>query len=229
MKNTLKKLTSILLALAMVLALGCFALAEGEEAPEEAGEEEEDIFDLTEEELAALPRIGEETEDCAAIVLYNAAEGDITSVNIRAKGDAEWSLNMLPDKEVFEDKEMAVLCFEPEEDTLYEIQFIFSNYTGSAVHDVDFTDIANAELHRQWNGLVYLVYTSLATEEEVDTSEAEQTLAEEQIAAGSFAYGGSSDSGSDGGDSYSDDSGWSSGYSDGGSDSGCIGSAGLLY
>lgn len=223
MRKNLKKLTSMLLALIMVFSLGCFACASGEDEPDRDADEAEDVFDLTEEELAALPRIGEETEDCATIVLLNAAEGDITSVNIRASGETEWSLNLLPDGEMFEQDEMALLCFEPEEDVLYDIQFVFSNYTGSAAHDVDFSDIAQAELHRQWNGLVYLVYTSLSTEEEVDTSEAEQTRAEEELAAGTFAYGG--------GSSSNNNSSGSSGYSGGStsSDSGCVGSAGLLY
>lgn len=222
MKKNLKKLVSALLALTMVFSLASFAAASEEEPTEEA----EDVFaGLTEEDLAGLPRIGEETEDCATIVLWNGAEGDITSINIKASGETEWSLNMLPDGEMFPAEEMALLCFEPEEDVLYDIQFVFSNYTGSAVHDVDFADVAQAELHRQWNGLVYLVYTSLSTEETVDTSEAEQTRAEEELAAGTFAYGGDpapSGGGSTGGGSY--DGGGSSD-----SDTGCIGGTGLLY
>lgn len=216
MKKDLKTLVSLLLALTMVLGLACYAAASEEEQPAEDGEKAQDVFDLSDEELAALPRIGEETEDCATLMLLNLTEGDITSVSIRASGETEWSLNLLPDDEVFGQEEMALLCFEPEEDALYDIQFIFSNFTGSAIHDVDFADVTQAELHRQWNGQTYLVYTSLSTEEEVDTSEAEQARLEADVAAsttataapeettdytggwytGGYTGGGSSDSGS---------------------------------
>lgn len=228
MKKNVKKLASLLLALTMVLGLGCAAFAD-----EEAVEAEDEIFELTEEELEQLPRIGEETEECARLVLFNDAEGDIMSVNIRPAGETEWSLNLLEDGALFEQETMAVLCFEPEEDTLYDIQFVFSNYTGSAVHDVDFADVENARLCRQWNGLAYLVYTSVESGEKVDTSEAEQARAEADLTAA--VSGGTGD----GDTAPASDGGWTGGWTadnsggtdtgaSGGGDDGCL-DDGLLW
>ncbi len=220
MNNNVKKLLALVLAMTMVLGLGCAAFAD--EAADEADQEDE-IFDLTEEELAALPRIGEETEECAKLVLLNDAEGDIMSVNIRAAGETEWSLNLLEDGELFQAEEMVMLCFEPEADTLYDIQFVFSNYTGSAVHDVDFADVEHARLCRQWNGLTYLVYTSVESGEKVDTAEAEQARAEADLTA-SVSGGSDTDTSSSG---SSGGSGWTGGWTDtgasGGDDAGASG------
>ncbi len=231
MKKNVKKLVAMLLAMAMALGLGCAAFADGETDGETDGEadaaavdeEEDQVFELTEEELAALPRIGEETEECAKLVLFNDAEGDIMSVNIRAAGQTEWSLNLLEDGELFEQEALAVLCFEPAEDTLYDIQFVFSNYTGSAVHDVDFADVENARLCRQENGLTYLVYTSVESGEKVDTAEAEQARAEADLTAS--VSGGEDNSGG----SSSDNGGgwtWTADNSGGGTDTGASGGGG---
>ena len=217
MKDNVKKLLALLLAMAMVMGLGCAAFAD--EEPAEQADEDDAVFDLTEEELAALKRIGEETEECAKLVLLNDAEGDIMSVNIRAAGETEWSLNLLEDGELFQAEEMVMLCFEPEADTLYDIQFVFSNYTGSAVHDVDFADVEHARLCRQWNGLTYLVYTSVETGEKVDTSEAEQARAEADLTA-SVSGGSDEDTSSSG---NSGGSGWTGGWTGGWTDTGASG------
>ena len=224
MKNNLKKLLCSLLALTVVLSMAGLAMAsEEEDASEEEQAEQAEIVPLTEEELAALPRIGEETEDCSQIVLVNATEGDITAINIKASDEDQWSDNILAEDDVYEAEETALLCWEAEEDVLYDLQLTFSDWTVGVAHDVDFADITQANLQRQWNGLPYLVYVSVATGEEVDTSEAEQARAEAEIAAGTWAYGGdSSSSGSSGGSSSSSGSSGGSSSGGGSSSEGCL-------
>ncbi len=249
MKKNLKKLAAMLLALTMALSVTGYAAAgedadaeqtepaeeaadakqagPAEEADEEqtADEAEEAariarvVLDLTEEGLAALPCIGEKTEECSTIALLNDTGDDITAINIKSSEDTEWSDNILAEDYVFEDGEPALLCWEAEEGVLYDLQFTFSDWTVGVAHDVDFADTPGAELHRQWNGLPYLVYISLSTREKVDTSEAEQARAEAEIAAGTWAYGGGSSSG---GSSSSSGGGSSSGGSSSGGGEGCL-------
>lgn len=222
MKKNWKRITVWLLALTVVLSMAGIASASEEDTePAEAVD-----FGLTEEETAALPRIGDETEDCSRITVKNCTESDITAVSIRASGDAEWSENLLAEDDVLEAEALAVLCFEPEEKTLYDIQFTFSDSSAGAIHDVDFADVTQAELHRQDNGLIYIVYTSLSTEETEDTYEAELARAEEEIAAGAWEYGdelpgSSADDASE--DTSSNDAPSNDTYTySSGSDSGCL-------
>lgn len=235
MKKHLKILLSMLLALTMALSLASFAAAAedaeqtdpAEEAAEETSVEAPDpaeieqiletVLELTEEELAELPCIGEQTEECSTIALLNNTGNDITALYIKASEDAEWSENILAEDQVLEDGKAALLCWEAEDGVLYDLQITFDDWTVGVAHDVDFADTPGAQLHRQWNGLPYLVYVSLSTGEEVDTSEAEQARAEAEISAGTWAYGNGSTSSSSG--SSSSGGGSSSG---GSSDTGCL-------
>lgn len=245
MKKNLKLLVSILLALTMALSLASFAAAaedadaEQTEPAEEAAEnvdsaeapdpEEieqilETVLELTAEDLAELPCIGEQTEECSTIAFLNDTGNDIIAINVKSSEDTEWSENILAEDQVFEDGTAALLCWEAEDGVLYDLQLTFDNWTVGVAHDVDFADTPGAQLHRQWNGLPYLVYVSLSTGEEVDTSEAEQARAEAEISAGTWAYGNgsTSTSSSSGSSSGGGSSSGSSSSSGGSSDTGCL-------
>ena len=226
MKNTMKKLGALLLALVIVLSLGAMAFAEAEAEP--AGEED----------LSALTRIGEETDTCRMVKITNLTGTDIMGLNIKKSGEWEFSAELLAEGDNFEKEEVSLFCYEPEtaaetdtatdaeaeeeaEPVLYDIQIVWTDWTVGVLYNVDLDDMDEAEFQRSWNSLPYLIYKSLESGEEVNTEEAE--LAAYLADPANSSSGGSSSSG--GGSSSS--GGSSSGGSYGG-DSGCIDN-GLLW
>ena len=223
MKNTMKKLGALLLALVMVLSMGAMAFAEAESTEEE--------------DLSALARIGEETDTCRMVKITNLTGTDIMGLNIRKSGEWEFSGELLAEGDNFEKEEVSLFCYEPEtaseadtatdaeaeeeaEPVLYDIQIVWTDWTVGVLYNVELDDMDEAELQRSWNSLPYIVYKSLESGEEVNTEEAE-TAAYLADPANSQSSGGSSSGGSSGGGSSS------SGGSYGG-DSGCIDN-GLLW
>ena len=223
MKNTMKKLGALLLALVMVLSMGAMAFAEAESTEEE--------------DLSALARIGEETDTCRMVKITNLTGTDIMGLNIRKSGEWEFSGELLAEGDNFEKAEVSLFCYEPEtaseadtatdaeaeeeaEPVLYDIQIVWTDWTVGVLYNVELDDMDEAELQRSWNSLPYIVYKSLASGEDVNTEEAE-TAAYLADPANSQSSGGSSSGGSSGGGSSS------SGGSYGG-DSGCIDN-GLLW
>lgn len=192
MRKNLKVLTAALLALTMVLSASAFAAAREEADPEE-----------TEEALAELDQLGEQTEAGCLIELLNSCGSDITAVCIKASDEEEWSDSLMAEEDVFEAEETSLLCWEPEEDVLYDLQLTFADETVAVLHGLDLADISEGEILCDDTGLTYLAYTSVASGQETDTLAAEQALAEETAETES----------SDGGYSYSAGSG---------SDSGCL-------
>ena len=211
MKNTMKKLGALLLALVMVLSLGAMAFAEAESAEEE--------------DLSALARIGEETDTCRMVKITNLTGTDIMGLNIRKSGEWEFSAELLAEGDNFEKEEVSLFCYEPEtaaeadtatgaeaeeeaEPVLYDIQIVWTDWTVGVLYNVELDDMDEAELQRSWNSLPYIVYKSLESGEEVNTEEAETAAyladpANSQSSGGGSSGGGSSSSGG----SYGGDSG----------------------
>ncbi len=233
MNTKMKKITSLLLALLLVLSCGAAALA----ADDEAKEEDQDAAEAEETEKEEdLEILGEETEDGYKIRLVNATGTNITGINIKTSEQAEWEFATLLENGgdvVFEKEEACWLCYTPgeeeTEDTTYDLQIIWSDWTVGEVHDVKFSDIEEGEVQRAWNSLPYLVYTSIATGEEIDTSADEQATAEAEIAAGTFAYGGAPKSSGSSGSSGGSKSSGGGGSSSGGNSGGCIPGGGMFY
>ena len=211
MKNTMKKLGALLLALVMVLSMGAMAFAEAESTEEE--------------DLSALARIGEETDTCRMVKITNLTGTDIMGLNIRKSGEWEFSGELLAEGDNFEKEEVSLFCYEPEtaseadtatdaeaeeeaEPVLYDIQIVWTDWTVGVLYNVELDDMDEAELQRSWNSLPYIVYKSLESGEEVNTEEAETAAyladpANSQSSGGGSSGGGSSSSGG----SYGGDSG----------------------
>ncbi len=234
MLNTMKKMMALLLALVMVLSLGAAAFAA------EAGEAAEDEADTGEEDLSAYDKIGEETEAARYVKLTNMTGTDIMGLNIRKSGDWQFSDELMADEDLFEKEETSLFFYEPEaeeeteeteaeaeeaESVLWDIQIVWSDWTVGVLYNVELDDLAEADIQRSWNSLPYLTYKSLASEEDVNTEEAEQTayFSSPEYAA----YGGGGSSSSSGSSSSGGSSSGGSGWSYGG-DSGCIDN-GLLW
>lgn len=207
---------------------------------EEPAEEESEETPAVEDEFEGLVRLGEETENCGMVKITNMTQDVIIMINIKRSADTEWSENLLLDDDTLEVEESAVLCFElPQEDeageageteeteeaeeteetdeaeeepVTYDLQIIFEGVTGGTCHNVVLTDVKDAQIMRAWNSIPYLVYTSVATGEEVDTSEAEQAIVMEEYLTSQSSSGGSSSGG------YTSSEG-----------EGCIGGNGLFY
>ena len=222
----MRKYLAIFMALTLALSMLCAvpAFAGKEEQPDDETKAEAEELDLE-----GLDRIGEETEEGYKLVLVNATGSDIMGMNIQKTTDDSWSWSdeLLADGDKFEADETAVFCYTPgeeeDETTTYNIQIVFTDWTVGYLHYVLLSDMNEAELHRAVNSLPYLVYTSLSSEEEIDTSEAEQKAFEGELAAGFWDSVISSGSGS------GSSSGSGSGGSSSGGSEGCIGDSGLLY
>ncbi len=232
MLNTMKKMMALFLALMMVLSLGAAAFAA------EAGEAETEATE-TEEDLSAYDKIGGETETARYVKLTNLTGTDIMGLNIRKSGDWQFSDELMADEDLFEKEETSLFYYEPEADeeteeteaegeeaepVLWDIQIVWSDWTVGVLYNVELDDLDEADIQRSWNSLPYLTYKSLASEEDVNTEEAEQTAyfsSPEYAAYGGGGSSSSSGSSSSGGSSSGGD--WSYG-----GDSGCIDN-GLLW
>ncbi len=232
---SVKKRIAKLLALTVAAAL-CAGLTVTAQA---AGTETDPAVEA--EDYEGLDRIGQETEEGYKVKLTNATGTDIMGMNIQLTTDDTWTWSdeLLAEEDMFEKEETALFCYTPGEDegeaeteaqaqdeqTLYNIQIVFSDWTVGYLHNVLLSDMKEAEIQRAANSLPYLVYTSLASQEEIDTSEAEQAVFEGELASGfwdSVIGGGSSSGGSGSGGS----SGGSS--SGGGNTEGCVGGDALF-
>lgn len=232
----MKKITSMLLVLTLIVSLltgfAVTADASGDEQAEQttaaAAEAEEAEEAEEEEDLSDLPRIGEETEEGYKIKLVNDTGSTIMGMNIQKTTDDTWSWSdeLLADGDEFEDGETALFCYTPGEDedgqTTYNVQIVFTDWTVGYLHYVLLSDMEQAAIERAVNSLPYLVYTSLASEEEINTSEAEQKVFEGELAAGVWDSVINSGSSSSGGSS-------SGSSSTGGNTTGCVGDGALFY
>lgn len=251
----MKKRLIDLLVFAMIvsllagLAVTAYA-ADGEEPDDEkteesapSGEESEEADEEeAKEDYEGLARIGVESDGGYKIKLINATGSDIQGLNIQSTTEDTWvwSDEMLAEGDLFENGETSLLCYTPREgeteETLYNFQVVFTDWTVGYLHNVYLSDMDEAELNRApITCLPYLIYTSLAAKEEINTSEAEQKAFEGELASGfwdSVINAGSSSS-SGGGSSSGGSSSGGGGYSGGGSSSGGSGGGcitdGLLW
>ncbi len=214
----MKKWFAAFIAAALLAALPA-AYAAGEEKDEKKTEP------LTQEQLAELDCVGEQTEDALQIALTNDAGADITSVMVRVHGEEEWSDELMEKKDVFEDGETSLLCWTPGEDestlALYDICLVMTDEEDEdsqvVLHMVPLSDMDAARLAQdEESGLYHLVYTSLLTEKEVDTLQTEQMAAEQDEK--DEEQKGWSFTGSAGGESGT-----------GGNTTGCVGDGALFY
>ena len=242
----MKKWLIMLLTLALMAPLftGFAAVAnaaagkdadEAEETAEdaaEAGETDGAAEPAEEVDIADLDRIGEETEEGYKIILTNDTGTDIKGLNIQKTTDATWtwSAELLADGDKFENGETALFCYTPgegeDEETTYNLQVVFTDWTVGYLHYVALSDMEQAVVERAVNSLPYLVYTSLASGEEIDTAAAEQKAFEGELAAGMWdAVINKGSSSSSSGSSKSSSSGSSSG---GSNSAGCVGGDALF-
>ena len=225
----MKKWITVLLTLAMLASLLCgvSALAAGDEQSEDApaeqtaeeaagGETGEEAEEAEEDDLEGLDRLGEETEGCVLVKITNAAGTDIMAINIKPSDDWAWSEDIMADEDTFEVDETSVLCYTPAaaedgeeteadeeaeaaEPVPQDLQIVFTDWTVGIIHNAILEDMQDVQLMRAWNSVPYLVYTSIATGEQVDTNEAEQAIALEEYYATQSSGSSSSSSSSGGG------------------------------
>ena len=216
----MKRFLSVFMVLALALGLLCGVSAFA--GDEEGAEAEAPETEAAEDPFEGLVRLGEETDTCVMVKLTNMSESDnIMMINIKRSDDWQWSDNLLLDGDTVDVNESAVLCFEPavaeadeaeaaeeeQEPVTYDLQIIYEGWTGGSCHNVPLEDVKDAQIMRAWNSIPYLVYTSIATEEEVDMEDAEQEIAMAEYLAqqaqsqssGSSGYSSNTSAGASGG------------------------------
>ena len=242
-----KSILAALLAATMLLGVS-HVYAEAETAEAEAA--------------AEVKAIGTEEEGAYAITVKNSTGKAITGVAVKDADAEEFGENLLAADDVFAADEERTLYFkaaegEPEEgaeddklvNTAYDIQLTFEDEATAVLHEFPFDDMEACEFCQE-DDVTFITYTRSSVDEEVNTKEAEQALAETGEAANKWAdfsvetahepaASASSDSGSyeyyeEYDDSYDydysyDESYDSYDYSDAGSeDDGCV-EDGLVY
>ena len=138
-----------------------------------------------------LKTIGEkaEGEHVYNVTLKNATGKEISGVAIKDSSQSEFPENMMKDSDVFAADEERVLYYdateaiaanaaeETDSDKIltpeYTIQLTFSDGTTAELHQFPFDDVEAAEIHWE-DEIAYLVYTSVSSQTEVNTKEAEQ-------------------------------------------------------
>lgn len=136
--------------------------------------------------------IGEDKEGAFRVMLTNHTGKDIKEVKISEDVKFDEKENLLQKEDVFAADEERMLCYLPEvneekeeekkdaekeaEAPVYNIQFTFADDTTAIVHTFPFGDIEAGELCLE-EEVVYLVFEAVSLKEEINTLEAEKTIA----------------------------------------------------
>lgn len=155
----------------------------------EATETTEATEATTEEELAVLGT--EAVGDTVYVIeLTNATERNITEFTISTDDGETYSDNYLEDDDTYAADETRILYYDTAADTEEEsvddasstdeeelpeitVHLVFDDETTADVHVFPYTDMEAATLLLDEDGVAYLKYTSLETEEDVETLEDE--------------------------------------------------------
>ena len=190
---------------AMGTVTGCSSQSGGEEDTAAS------VEDTAEKEEEELKTIGTEDADAFQVELKNSTEKNITGVSIKLMSETEYPENMLTDGDVYEADESRILYYKAPDasgdaaaaadaaeteaadsnqkvmTTGYDVQLTFEDASTAELHAFPFEDISEGEICFA-DDVAYLSYTSVSTEEKVETKEAElsvkaQKEAEAQAAA----------------------------------------------
>ncbi len=214
----------------MVLTTGC-------------SDKKEETTKTTEEKEPELKTIGTESEDAFKVELKNSTGKDITAISVKLTEAAEYPATMLAAGDVFADEESRILYYKAEEaaaDTAnaedanakvltqgYDIQLTFEDSSTAELHSFPFEDIEKGEICFA-DEVAYVSYTSVSTEQKVETKEAELTIkadkeaAEKKAAEEAAAQAAAEQAAAEAAaaqaaqESYYQDNYYDSGYSDGG-------------
>jgi len=267
----MKKKVMLGLCLAASFTVLSMAGCKKEEAKEVP--ETEPVVEEQAEEEEILKTIGAEAEGAFKVRLTNNTGKDIKGISIKIIEEEEFPENFLAENDIYTVEEARYLYYSPNQEAKteeaaegdederlltpgYDIRLTFSDDTVAVLHSFPFEDIEEGELHLE-EEVGFIKYTSVSTNETVETKEAElaikeqervaaeeaQKAAEEQAAAekaaaeeqaaaekaaaNKAAAKASSSSTSSNSNSSSGNSGSSGGGNS--SDDGCIGDDGLTY
>lgn len=230
------------------------------------GKTEDKKTETAEEKEPELKVIGTESKDAFKVELKNSTAKNITGVSVKLTEETEYPANMLANGDVFAVDESRNLYYtapaaaeetaetadaSADEKVLtqgYDIQLTFEDGTTAELHSFPFEDMEAGEICFA-DEVAYLSYTSVATEDKVETKEAElavkaakeaeaQKAAEEAAAAEAAAQAAAEQAAAEAAaqetydDSYYDYS-YDSGYTEpaapaAGGDDACLGD-GLTY
>ena len=182
-----------LLLAACLCMIGIMGLATG--CSDKETEEKAASTEKKEEELKV---IGTESEDAFKVELKNSTGKDITAISVKLTETAEYPATMLAAGDVFADEESRILYYKAEEATAdtanaedanakvltqgYDIQLTFEDSSTAELHSFPFEDIEKGEICFA-DEVAYVSYTSVSTEQKVETKEAELTIKADQEAA----------------------------------------------
>lgn len=196
MKLNYRRILVLLLTLTALFSLaacGNDTAAPEESAPAAAAPQE------TPEPLALIGREAE-GDYVYSLKLTNRTGADITAVSVKADADEAYPENMLPAGETFAAGEARMLWFDaaaameaaqaanaahPDEPELwpsFSVQLTFADGTVQELHMLPLGDADACDLFLG-DGLVYVIYTSLATQQSVNTQGFEQGLLDALAAA----------------------------------------------
>ena len=143
---------------------------------------------------AALPveankRIGSEIAGVDPIALTNETGKDITGFSVKSSSEEAFPENMLSADDAFAAGETRDLYYAADDSTTsetetgkevtaqYDVQLTFADGTTAVLHAFPFGDMAEGS-HCQEDGVTFLTYLSVSGNQEVNTKDAEQALAE---------------------------------------------------
>lgn len=185
MKKKLLLLACLCMMGVMVLTTGC-------------SDKKEETTKTTEEKEPELKTIGTESEDAFKVELKNSTGKDITAISVKLTETAEYPATMLEAGDVFADEESRILYYKAEEATAdtanaedanakvltqgYDIQLTFEDSSTAELHSFPFEDIEKGEICFA-DEVAYVSYTSVSTEQKVETKEAELTIKADKEAA----------------------------------------------
>jgi len=260
----MKKKVMLGLCLAASFTVLSMAGCKKEEAKEVP--ETEPVVEEQAEEEEILKTIGAEAEGAFKVRLTNNTGKDIKGISIKIIEEEEFPENFLAENDIYTVEEARYLYYSPNQEAKteeaaegdederlltpgYDIRLTFSDDTVAVLHSFPFEDIEEGELHLE-EEVGFIKYTSVSTNETVETKEAELAIKEqervaaeeaqkaaeeqaaaEQAAAEKAAAKKAAAKASSSSTSNSNSSSGNSGSSGGGnsSDDGCIGDDGLTY
>ena len=117
--------------------------------------------------------MGNPSESALSIQVNNETGSDITSIQIKADNQEEFSANLIPDGIVFHQGDSVDFYYEPSQEendaTTYQVKVSLSGKGEFLLTEFPLRDMKKSVTIHSTKGVVFIKYISLATDEQVST------------------------------------------------------------
>ena len=197
-----KLLTAILvLTVMMIPATGCGQGSDSSSADSQVqSSSTEELSAEPDEKTPPVRTLGTKAEEAYSVLLTNETGQDVTSMKIGTSESMDSADDLLEGEEAFADEEQVQVFYAPEDveeqesegekelTPEYEVEIALADGSEHTLHAFPFDDISEGAIKiQEEEGIAYLSYTSVSSDEEVETLDAEKAIIDQEKEAAAKA------------------------------------------